>query len=552
MKMRPLLSAAALGLGLTVVLLVLLVNHSSVVRADPDTYYVREDAGGDCSEANPCGNIQQAIDLAISPGDEVWVATGTYTENLTINHGLKLRGGWDGSFTAQNPTGTPAVVDGAGAHVVLVDAAGGAVELCGLALINGQDGIHIDGGNVVVEQCTILGVNKQGVEIDAGNVLISATQVLTAKHGIEVDAGVVQAVDVHIAHTSSEGLHLERGGTVTFTGGIIEDCGQEGVHVEDGSLWLFDNYIHDVISDGIRIEFGASASIVSNVISAVLDNPGGDCHGIQISGDQLVQGNLIADVDDRGICARDGSPIIVDNVVYDAGGDGIRTAASSSDVEIRGNIVYGAGNDGIDARGTTLIVAGNTVTGCADNGIKVDLVGAWARIDANQGLNNPVGIAIRGVPVFTLTSNIVGGSIAASVELTGTGTGYVYHNTLVGGGAGLVVLNPLTAHLANNIIVSHAVGITDTPGATLVVSRTLLWGNGSDPIIGTGVITQAPLFVAPALQNYHIRENSPAVDAGIEVGVARDVDGDPRLSPPDVGADEIVEQVYLPLVMRSY
>jgi len=110
----------------------------------------------------------------------------------------------------------------------------------------------------------------------------------------------------------------------------------------------------------------------------------------------------------------------------------------------------------------------------------------------------------------------------------------------------------LTATLANNIIVSHTVGITATPGAALAVSNTLLWGNGSDPISGTGVITQAPLFVAPASQDYHIQENSPAVDAGIEAGVSRDVDGDPRISPPDVGADEVVEKIYLPLVMRSY
>ncbi|MFQ6100385.1 MAG: right-handed parallel beta-helix repeat-containing protein [Anaerolineae bacterium] len=559
MKARYVLSAVALGFGLVAVLLLLLMRAVPLARADPGIYYVRQGAIGNClSAGTACGGVQQAINLATSPGDEVWVATGIYTENLEINHSVKLRGGWDNSFTVQDPASSPTILDGGGDHNVRVRYAPQAeVTVEGFALRHGQDGIHIWTGNVTVERCAILDVNKQGFEIDGGTVVISTTQILTAQQGIEVDDGIVQVADVHIAHTNREGLLIEQGGTVTFTGSTIKDCGQEGVQVENGNLWLFDNYIHDVISDGIRIEAAASASIISNVVRAVAENPGEDYHGIQIDGDQLVRGNLVTDVDDRGICARKGAPTIENNTVSDVGGDGIRTAATCTDVEIRGNTVYSAGNDCIDARGATVIVAGNTVTGCADNGIKADLIGSWVRLDANWGLNNPVGIAIRDAPVFTLTNNVVGDSITTGVELAGTGMGFVYHNTLVGGGTGrqgtgLVVLDPLAATLANNIVVSHDVGITKTAGASLDVSYTMLWGNGSDPISGTGVITQAPLFVAPASQDYHILRDSPAVDAGIDVGVLTDVDGDPRLTAPDVGADEVVRKVHLPLVMRAY
>jgi len=560
MNVRRLVLAICLGCGSMVVLLSLLASPTPIAYADPSTYYVRE--GGtdtDCiTFTAPCGSIQQAIDLATAPDDEVWIAAGVYTENLAITHSVRLRGAWNVSFAVQSPVTYQTVVDGSGEHNVFIEEAlPSEVVLEYLTLRNGKDGLHIESGDVTVERCVILDADKQGFEIDGGAVTISATQILTAKQAIEVDGGVIQVVGAHLAHTSNEGLFIEKGGIVTFTDGIIEDCGQEGVHVEEGSLWLFDNHIHHVISDGVRIEPNASASIISNVISAVLEDPDGDYHGIQIEGDQLVKDNLITDVDDRGICARYGASTILNNVIYDTGGDGIRAAATSTDVEIRGNAVYGAGNDGIDARGSRVIVSRNTVTGCADNGIKVDSVSDWAYIDANTGLSNSVGIAIRDVPAFTFTNNIVGDSITASVELDSEEMGHLYHNTLVGSGVGvhgtgMVILSPLTATLANNIIVSHTVGITATPGASLVVSRTLLRGNSSDPITSTGVITQAPLFVAPASQNYHLQENSPAVDAGIELGVSRDVDGDPRLSLPDVGADEIVEKAYLPLVIRSY
>ncbi len=541
MKTRYVLWAVFWGVCLTISSLLLLTSFS---RADPGIYYVRAGASGDCSAANPCGRVQQAIDLATT-GDQVLVAGGIYTENLEITHSVGLRGGWNLSFTVQSPVSYPTTIEGSGAHNVRIeDDPLAIVTLDSLTLRNGRDGIHVWAGNVTVERCLVLGAAKQGLEIDGGTVIISATQILTAQQGIEVDDGVVQVTGVHIAHTSEEGLLVEGGGTVTFTASTIEDCSQQGIQVDKGNVWLSDNIVRDIRADGVRIE-GGVVSIVGNTVHATLSD------GLDVSGTQTIANNLVYDTVKRGIYAHDGALTLLGNTVHDTGGDGIRTDDGLT-VTLRSNSVYSAGNDGIDARGERVIVTGNTITGCTDNGLKVDEVIEWAQLNGNWGLNNPVGLAVRSAPLFTLTNNVLGDSITTSLELSGAGTGFIYHNTLVGGGSGLLVSNPLTATLANNIIVSHSVGITATPGASLAVSRTLLWGNGSDPISGTGVITQAPAFVAPAAQDYHIRPASPAVDAGIEVGVSRDVDGDPRLGSPDLGADEVVNRVYLPAVMRSH
>jgi hypothetical protein len=312
------------------------------------------------------------------------------------------------------------------------------------------------------------------------------------------------------------------------------------------------NTVYSTLGDGIDGR-GQAVVVVSNIVHDV----GKDGVHVEDASAAQVQHNVIYDTGERGIYARCDACTIVNNTVYDTGSDGIRTHKSSTDVGIYHNTVYSTGTDGIDARGAAVTVVGNRVTGCADNGIEAEDVGSWVHIEANWGLNNTVGIAVQSAPVFTLTNNVVGDNVISSVELTGTAIGFVYHNTLVGSGTGvqgtaLAVLSPLTLTLANNIIVSHTVGITVTAGATLSASHTLLWGNSSDPISGTGVITGAPLFVRPASQNYHLLPDSPAVDAGIDVGVLTDVDGDPRLSAPDIGADEIVQKVYLPLVMRVY
>ncbi len=61
----------------------------------------------------------------------------------------------------------------------------------------------------------------------------------------------------------------------------------------------------------------------------------------------------------------------------------------------------------------------------------------------------------------------------------------------------------------------------------------------------------------PAGWDYHLRDDSPAIDAGVTLSwLVTDIDGDPRPLPAggnyDVGADEVGEQmIYLPLVLSS-
>ena len=509
MRIRYFLSAVTLGLGLTVVLLLLLTHPIPVAHATPGIYYVREGASGNClSVTTPCSSVQHAINLATIPDDEVWVAGGTYTENLVITHSVKLRGGWDVSFTVQSPVSTPAIIDGGGDHVVRIDAAGEAVELDGLTLTNGRDGIHIDDGVVTTTRCTVQTYARQGIEIDDGTVWLAENLIRDGeREGVEID-----------------------GGTVTVLSNTVDGVGRYGILVEGGDVIIKGNLIHDVRGEAY--------------------------HGIRIEVNGVIVGNEIADVGDRGIDALNGTFLIANNIVRNAGGDGIRTADTSTEVEIRDNIIYNTGNDGIDARGVTITIAANTVAGCADNGIKAEGVGNWAHIEANWVLSNAVGIAIHDAPVFTLTNNVIGDNITSSVELTGTATGFLYHNTLVGSGTGaqgigLTVLSSLTATIVNSIVVSHHVGITATPGATLIVSNTLLWGNGDDPISGTDAVLLPPRFVAPSQRDYHLLPGSPAVDAGIDIGVADDVDGDPRLGTPDIGADEVWYKVHLPITLRS-
>jgi hypothetical protein len=112
-----------------------------------------------------------------------------------------------------------------------------------------------------------------------------------------------------------------------------------------------------------------------------------------------------------------------------------------------------------------------------------------------------------------------------------------------------------TVILTNTILVSHTVGINVTSGSTVTLEGTLWangddWGGAGDIVTGTVNIWGDPAFVDPDGGDYHIGPDSAARNAGVNTGVTDDIDGDTRLGIPDIGADEFVRKIYLPLVVK--
>lgn len=559
-----------------------LLRQPPLAHANPATYYVRANATGDCLDAaTPCGSIRQALTLATLPGDVVRVATGIYTENIGLFYGIQLEGGWDETFTSRDPAVYPTVVDGGGKHVLTATVGIGAAQISGFTFRNGRDGLHIYLGTITVTGNVVRDVHRQGVEIEAGRVFL-ADNIITniEREGFEIDGGVVTLQANHILTTGRHAIFVE-GGTVriegntiryvtgndyhgievsgtqhVISGNLIAHIGDRGIHAHDGSATIVANTISDTGGDGIRVGQSSQVTVRDNVVSAT-GNDGIDVRAAQA----LIEDNRISNTGDRGINAEDGLLTITGNWIAGTGGDGIRTSASSQKVLIQGNTVQNADDDGVDARGDDVTIVGNRIEQNKDNGVKGEEVDVVS-IDANWILSNTVGVTVRGAERFTLTNNVVGDQITASVELTGTGVGYLVHNTLVGHGFGalrgtaLLVVDPLTLTLINNIVASHTLGIQVHPSATLAVSNTLMWANGGGTLALSGTLSLfgPPMFVDPRRQDYHLRSVSPAVDAGRDTWVAHDVDGESRPVgvAPDIGADEIARYVFLPLVLRAH
>jgi len=224
MKTRLFLSAVALGLGLVVTLLLSLSRPASLARADPGIYYVREGAAGDCHVVTtPCGSVQYAINLATTPGDEVWVATGTYTENLVITRGISLRGGWNVSFTVQAPATYPTTIDGRGGYVISVTTGANPARVEGFTLRNGNDGIHVESAvtTLVLTGNLVYSTTSQGIEVVSGTVWIEGNAIYsTTKEGIKVNAGnatVVRNVVHDVRGAGQHGIRAQANSIVRAT-----------------------------------------------------------------------------------------------------------------------------------------------------------------------------------------------------------------------------------------------------------------------------------------------------------------------------------------------
>jgi len=276
-----------------------------------------------------------------------------------------------------------------------------------------------------------------------------------------------------------------------------------------------------------------------------------------------------------GVWLGSGAPLITNTVVssntsvYQGGGIGVSSASPTIHGSlIEGNVAkyYGGGIFMWGFSQPMFIataIADNTALGGGglNIGDNVDLRVYDCRIDGNVA-DQEAGVRVA----------------YATLAMTNT---FVVDNRATVGGPGAMRFWRSSTRLVNITIASNSAGdgpggiafTTDQPDESLVILNSILAFNGNDDlncsggtcsvtysdvqedIAGSGNISADPQFVDRAGGDYHLKGNSPAVDAGTTEGApATDFEGDPRpVGAVDMGADEFTGAIiFLPLVSRHF
>ncbi len=403
------------------------------VAAAALTYYVAPapmgDNAHDClSSSTPCATIAAAIDKATSSADAtVNIATGAYSETLSITRSVTLSGAGAGHT----------IIDGGRRRTVVVVGPGAAARISGLTVRGGRTAFS--GGGVLNNGSLSL---KDSAIVDNSATLsgggIENTGALT------VTASTVSGNDT----TANTAFRRSNGGGINNTGTLQLDHST-----------ISHNSATNPYSDGGGI---ATSGTMIMTGSSVISNTSAEVGGLENVGDMTVISSSISDNSGGGMLNTGNATLttsaISGNYTSGPGGGIFNTQrgklAMTGDTVSDNSATFGGGGIYID--GGVVTLTGSTVNANHGNGVRNGFSGRLlilnSTIDGNGGTSGGEG---GGVDTYCpATTTILNSTISHNISFDGGGIAA----SLTGACSvsGLEVSRPVT--IANTIVAGNFSG----------------------------------------------------------------------------------------------
>jgi len=276
-----------------------------------------------------CAKIQECLDKAAS-GDRVWVAAGTYEENITLKSGVELIG-VDGADVTKirKSTGT----------VVMADAVGFRTKIDGFT-IDGVDkagssdyGICcVRNSSLTIINVTITNAGNNGIYCGSSSPTVSNVTITnTGSYGIGCYSSSPTVSNVTIANTRDTGIRCESS-SPAVSNVTITNAGNSGIYCYSSSPTVSNVTITNTGSYGIGCS--SSSPTVSNVTITNAGNSGIYCY----SSSPTVSNVTITNTEDNGIYCDSSSPTVSNVTITLSEYDGIYCAGGSKP-KIRGSLI---------------------------------------------------------------------------------------------------------------------------------------------------------------------------------------------------------------------
>ena len=211
--------------------------------------------------------VAAGIIAANVSGDEVWVAAGTYVENLTLTPtGKALYGGFAGNETLRtqrNWTANPTILAKTGN--VVSSAVTGAV-LDGFTVRDGGNtglGVSVTSGTATIANCTISG-NSCGVEVIGGTAAIANCTITANSTGVYLSIGTANVSNCTISGNVNYGLYALSGGTANVSNCTISGNTTYGLLVESATCTVVNCAISGNTDAGVNVSGDLPAITITN------------------------------------------------------------------------------------------------------------------------------------------------------------------------------------------------------------------------------------------------------------------------------------------------
>ncbi len=313
------------------------------------------------------------------------------------------------------------------------------------------------------------------------------------------------------------------------------------------------NHISYSLGDGVMAWRSARVEVSGNLIENVLDDGGsGGADGIQIGAKVSTPNACDGFKIINNVVSRPSTEVQKGCIIQEMGDNGI----------ISGNICT-KGRFGLSSSGNNNVVEHNYVTGFGTAG--------GIRVSQDQDMAN---MKIR-YNIVTQSPGFAGITILNDQALDPDDptpptpkrrSNFEIHNNVVYNTYyGIVAGSNFSGSIRNNIVwspgsnprVRISAG-TILPGETITVSHNILKDATTESMVsisgtsyydlpslqaspyGAGTSIADPLFVNAATQDFHVKPGSPTIDAGVDVGLTEDYEGNPVPGgvAPDIGAYE--------------
>jgi len=491
------------------------------------------------------GSLRQAIlDANAAPGSDVITITATGTVQLqsalpTITDPVSLQGPGASLFR----------VDGQDLYRVF-DIVGATATLANLTVQRGNvTGAAEDGGGIRSNRAltlTTIHVLSNTAAGDGGGVYVSGNLTLTD--------GILR----NNRSTGGVGGALRSIGAVTVTGTQFRDNTAQG---DGGAMHaLVSATLNEVIFENNRClaascDGGALYAFSQADLSSavVISNTAGDQGGgVAAAGsvtltNAIVQHNLsVSGVGGglfvQGVAEIDAAEFLSNTARSNGGGLYALAAVTLTNSLIQGNQSTLGRGGGLAAAGAFVLNSARFIENSALEG-----GGLYHSLFDGRIVNS------------LFADNGASSGRGAALQLASTGVVDIVHATIaattVSSGSAIEVVTGTTA-ITNSLIVSHAVGLVASGGST-IQDYNLFFGNGADtqgPVLGGAhSLVGDPRVVNHSNAAWRLDPGSAAIDAGTDVGVTTDIDGEPRPQGAgfDIGFDEYEPlRLLLPIVLR--